>query len=241
MNAVIARDRSVHAVKHRAFDMWHRWISFGFQNVDSRDQMMQKVLPHALHSEDISRTAMSRVIAYTPGWHFSALTESIQFSGKCFSRDGNSRPKPLLTASQLGKKLRATGDSTHGKISKYFFLPPQCLFMSVVAGYETKAKRSRGGVDMFRVRETRVSGALACEWRFDGAKPPGDVFCACAHYSLVRSNRRFPGGDRPLGSGWRERQQVTDSSSTFFGSTQPIRCLVAGEEPIGVGASLATM
>lgn len=201
----------------------------------------KNVLPHAKHGEDNSPWRTSPVIAYTPGWHFPAVRKSIQFSGKCSSRDGKGRPKPLLTASQLGKKLRATGDSTHGKISKCFFFPPQYLFMSVVAGSETKAKRSRGGVYLFRVRETRVSGASACEWRFDGAKPPGDVFCACAHYSLVRSNRRFPEGDRPLGSGWRERQQVTDSSSAYFSLKHPIGDRVAEKEPIGIGTSLVTM
>lgn len=81
----------------------------------------KNVLPHAKHGEDNSPWRTSPVIAYTPGWHFPAVRKSIQFSGKCSSRDGKGRPKPLLTASQLGKKLRATGDSTHGKISKCFF------------------------------------------------------------------------------------------------------------------------
>lgn len=184
---------------------------------------------------------MSKVITYTLGWHFPAVTKSIQFSRKCFSREGKGRLKPLLTASQLGKKLRATRDSTHGKISKCFFYLLCVYLWAWLPDLRPKQNDRVAACICSGSGKTRVSGASACEWRFDGAKPPGDVFCACAHYSLVRSNRRFPGGDRPLGSGWRERQQVTDLSSAYSSPKQPIGDRIAEDEPIGIGASVATM
>lgn len=87
----------------------------------------------------------------------------------------------------------------------------------------------------------RSSRRPACKWRFDGMKPRGDVFCACAHYSLVRSNRRFPDGDRPLGSGWRERQQVTACGPAPFGCSQPMGWRDGWAAPMGKAAAYTAM